>query len=127
LTSTLRRAWILPLFAAIGALLIVVGWPCPIRAVVGYPCPTCGTTRALRLALRGDFAGATQWHPLVWVTVPFVAVWLGIEIIGYLRTGAWGASSRVRHGTKLLVAIAAALFVVWIVRFCGGLGGAAPP
>ena len=122
----IKRAWILPLLAGIGALLIIVGWPCPIRAVVGYPCPTCGMTRALRLALRGDFAGATRWHPLVWIAVPFVAAWLTVEIVGYLRTGAWGASARVKHGTKALVAVAVAIFIVRIARFFGAFGGPAP-
>ena len=121
-----KRAWILPLAAAIGVALVVIGWPCPIRAVTGHACPTCGMTRGLRLALHGDFAGATRWHPLVWIVVPFVGAWLAIELVGFVRTGAWGASARVPHGTTALVVIAALVFVVWIARFCGALGGEVP-
>ncbi len=80
-------------------------------------------TRSLRLALRGDFAGATRMHPLVWIVVPFVTAWLAIEIVGYVRTGAWGASARVKHGTKALVGVSALVFAVWIARFCGAFGG----
>ncbi|HEY8075588.1 MAG TPA: DUF2752 domain-containing protein, partial [Labilithrix sp.] len=73
--------------------------------------------------LRGDFAGATRMHPLVWIVVPFVTAWLAIEIVGYVRTGTWGASARVKHGTKALVGVAALVFAVWIARFFGAFGG----
>ena len=122
-----RASWLLPTAAAAGALLLVVGWPCPIRALVGHPCPACGLTRALRLALTGDFGGATRIHPLVWIVVPFVCAWLAIEVVGYVRNGAWGASARVPHGTKALVAFATLMFAVWIARFAGALGGPVPP
>ncbi len=84
-------------------------------------------TRALRLALHGDVAGATRMHPLVWIVVPFVAAWVAIELGGFVRTGAWGASARVKHGTTALVAIAAVVFAVWIARFLGAFGGPVPP
>ena len=126
-TGAVKRAsWLLPIAAGLGALFIFVGWTCPIRAVVGQPCPTCGMTRALRLAVRGDVAGATRLHPLVWIVVPFVGAWLAIELAGFVRTGAWGASARVRHGTTALVTIASLLFALWIARFCGALGGPVP-
>jgi hypothetical protein len=78
------------------------------------------------MALTGDVAGATRMHPLVWVAVPFVAIWLAIELLGYAREGRWGASARVPHFTKALVALASLLFVVWIARFCGAFGGPVP-
>lgn len=107
-------------------LLVVAGWRCPAAAITGHPCPGCGLTRALRLALHGDVAGATHMHPLVWIVVPFVAGWIGLELVGYLRTGAWGASSQVKHGGKLLLVVSALIFVVWIARFFGAFGGPAP-
>jgi hypothetical protein len=122
-----RRALVLPLVAAAAGVLLVVGWHCPIRALVGAPCPTCGMTRALRHALHGDFAGATRWHPLVWIVVPFVAAWLAIELVGFVRTGAWGASARIPHATRALVVVATLIFAVWIARFFGAFGGPAPP
>lgn len=91
--------------------------------VAGIPCPTCGITRACRLALHGDFAGATRMHPLVWVAVPVVVVMLGVELFGYARARTWGASRRVRGGDVLMAGTAALLFAIWIARFAGYFGG----
>jgi hypothetical protein len=121
-----KRAWAPVLAAAACALLVVFGWRCPVRRVTGHPCPTCGITRAVRLALAGDFGAATRMHPLVWVLVPFVAAWIGIEVGGYVRSGAWGASGRIPHGGKALVGVAALTFAVWIARFYGAFGGPTP-
>jgi hypothetical protein len=83
-------------------------------------------TRAFDLVLHGHFAEATAMHPLVWIVAPFVALWLAIEILGYVRTGTWGASGDVRGFTPALVTLAALLFVVWLARFFGALGGPVP-
>jgi hypothetical protein len=122
----MRRLWAPGIVALVALVLVGIGWRCPVAAVTGHPCPTCGVTRALRLALGGDLAGATRMHPLVWILVPFVGGWIAIEIVGYLRTGAWGASSKVPHGGKALVAIAVITFAVWIARFYGAFGGPTP-
>jgi hypothetical protein len=116
----------LPATLALALALLVlspVRWRCPIAAVAHTPCPTCGMTRAFTLALHGDFAAATAMHPLVWIVVPLVAALLAVEAIGYARTGAWGASARIRGSTAALVAVAVLIFAVWIARFCGALGG----
>lgn len=39
--------------------------PCPLRRVTGFPCPTCGTLRALRLMIGGEWAAALRMQPLV--------------------------------------------------------------
>jgi hypothetical protein len=87
------------------------------------PCPTCGITRAVRLALHGDLAGATRLHPLMWLAVPVVMLFLSVELVGYARTGAWGASRRMRFSSVLMVGTAALLFALWIARFAGMFGG----
>jgi hypothetical protein len=87
------------------------------------PCPGCGLTRATRLALHGDLAGATHLHPLWFVVVPAVAVAAVVEMRGYLRDGRLGAVERSRIGGAVIAVIAGALVVVWIARFCGALGG----
>jgi hypothetical protein len=52
---------------------------CIFKTVTGYPCPSCGSTRAIRLLIQGDFCGALQMNPLgivsalLLVTVP---LWL---------------------------------------------------
>ena len=110
--------------AGVAALVIVgVGYSCPVKLVVGVPCPTCGITRACRLALHGDFPGATHMHPLFWLAVPVVGLMVAIELVGYARTGAWGASRRLRGGDTLMTTTAALLFALWLARFAGYFGG----
>lgn len=98
-------------------------WPCPLMTVLGVPCPTCGMTRAVRLAMHGDLAAATAMHPLWAPVVAALVVVLAIEIAGFARVGAWGASAShawVRRGAPFVVG---ALVVVWLARFAGALGG----
>lgn len=37
---------------------------CPAWTIFGVPCPTCGATRAVVAAMRGDFLAALAWNPL---------------------------------------------------------------
>jgi hypothetical protein len=111
------------LLAAAAVVVAPVAWPCPIRLVLGIPCPTCGITRATRLVLHGDLAGATRMHPLVWLAVPVTLGFLAVEVRGYLTTRAWGASRRVRGADALMLLTASLLFALWIARWAGALGG----
>ena len=108
---------------AIVLCVVAVGWKCPIQLVTGHPCPTCGITRATRLVLAGDFTGATRMHPLVWLAVPVVTLLVTIELIGYARTRAFGASRRHRVANALMLITASLLFALWIARFAGYFGG----
>ena len=120
----MTRRLVVPLLgAAAFAAVMLLGWRCPIMLVFGVPCPTCGITRATHLALHGDFGGATQMHPLVWLVVPVVALFVGVETIGYVRTGNWGSSRRMRFSNVLMLGTSIALFVVWLARFAGAFGG----
>ncbi len=98
-------------------------WKCPFAVVTGLPCPTCGVTRAVRLALHGDFAGATRMHPLWFVVVPAVVVLLVSETLSVARGGTWGSVIERRAVRWGLGVIAVGLLVLWVVRLCGGLGG----
>jgi hypothetical protein len=123
------RRWAAPsIYVAAAALVLFtpLKWPCPILTVFGVPCPACGMTRATRSALHGDFAHATAMHPLWWLVVPFVGAAFTIEMVGYLRTGRWGASARVPRSGAILVAVCAIVFAVWIARFFGAFGGPVP-
>ena len=108
---------------AIALLVLSYGWRCPFQVVTGVPCPTCGITRATRLALQGDISGALHLHPLWWLAVPVTALFGGIEVVGYARTGAWGTSRRMRGTNALMLTTASLLFVVWLARFAGFFGG----
>ena len=119
-----RRGAVAAIFVVASALIVfAVGWACPIELATGHPCPTCGITRATRLVLHGDLAAATRLHPLVWLAVPVVALFMTLEVVGYARTGAFGASRRMRGGGALMIITASLLFALWIARFLGYFGG----
>ena len=121
-----RNAAFAVLLAALAFGLVWLGWRCPLYFLTGHPCPTCGITRATRLALAGDLAGATRMHPLVWLAVP-VVVGLGtMELVTLVRTRRWGGARRVRGADGVMAGTAALLFALWIARFCGHFGGPVP-
>jgi hypothetical protein len=116
------------LVATAAALVFVASFPaiCPLRLVARVPCPTCGLTRATRLALAGDVAGATHLHPLWFVVVPWVVVVGARELFAVVATGElvplerW---PRTRRSAQVLLTL---LVLVWVARFFGALGGPVP-
>ena len=127
MSATRRRHPGAPLvaLATLGLVLAIVtlAWRCPVLLIAGVPCPTCGISRACRLALNGNFAAATHMHPLVWLAVPVTALFVGVELAGYARTGAWGSSRRIPYSNVLMLVTASLLFALWIARFAGMFGG----
>jgi hypothetical protein len=113
------------LLGGLAGLLLygVIPWSCPVALLLRIPCPGCGLTRATRLALHGDLAGATHLHPLWFVVVPAVMLAAVVELRGYLRDGRFGAVERSRVGSGITAVIAGLLVIVWLARFCGALGG----
>lgn len=66
-------AWLLcAAQAAVGAGESLV--LCPFRLVTGHRCPGCGMGHAVVAAMRADFAGSFQQHPL---GIPLLLVWTG--------------------------------------------------
>lgn len=124
-----ERKWqraIVPLLLGVSLVVLLIspiGWKCPIYGALHVPCPTCGMTRAVRMLLWRDFAGATAMHPLVWIVMPILIGFLGVELFGYARSGTWGAGLRIPYARQILVGLALLLFVVWIARFYGAFGG----
>ncbi len=60
-------------FAAIVLLygvFALFGAGCPIKFLTGISCGGCGMSRAWLCALRLDFAGAMEYHPLFWLVIP---------------------------------------------------------
>lgn len=99
---------------------------CPMRVVLRIPCPSCGMTRAARLACTGHFADATHVHPLWAVMLPVLAVAFIVEVVGYARTGTWGAAAERPAFRYAFTAVFAALLIVWAARFMGAFGGPVP-
>ena len=58
-------------------VLQLVGITCPIKFITGISCPGCGMTRAwLSLLLRGDLEAAFHYHPLFWILIPGMPLFL---------------------------------------------------
>lgn len=123
-TDRVRRAWLA--CGALGLLawaLLAVWTPpedarwsvCVFRRVTHHDCATCGMTRAFALLARGDVSGSLARHPLA---LPLAAeallLWLAAPLAWRLR---WPVSTRLRDGW--LLANAAALIAVWVVRLAG--------
>ena len=85
---------------------------CLFQRVTHHDCATCGMTRALSLLAHGEVAGSLARHPLA---LPLAAeallLWLAAPIAWRMRLP---VSPRLRDGW--LVANAAALIAVWVVR-----------
>jgi hypothetical protein len=117
-----RERVFLALAAVVIALSVVFDFPfCPFAALAGVPCPGCGLGRATLALLRGDVHSALDLHPLVLVAVPAMLVAATAQVVRV----------NVSHRVRSLLATSAgvlvvALFVVWGVRFTGGLGGPVP-
>lgn len=56
--------------------------PCIFKSVTSYPCPSCGTTRAVKLALQGEFRKSVLMNPIGILGVfmlAIVPVWLAYD------------------------------------------------
>lgn len=92
----------------------------------GIPCPSCGLTRAARAALSFDFGAATRAHPLWFIVLPALAVYLALEVGSFVLRGHTLGLDRQRGVRVGFVALIAVLVCVWIARFLGAFGGPAP-
>ena len=89
---------------------------CLWNRVTGWPCPTCGLTRALCHAMRGEWAASLRFHPagvLVVVGLAGWALWSACE--------AWRGQPILqaarRSSFRILLSIGAAVSLAsWIAR-----------
>jgi len=122
----LERAAVPLLLASLALVLVAVpGLPalCPVRRIFHLPCPSCGLTRAARLALAGNWKGATRMHPLWLVVLPYVGFVGLAECVDHVRGGGWGRWAGHGGVKRMGWGIAAALVALWIAREMGALGG----
>ena len=90
---------------------------CPFALLTGVACPGCGMTRAAGALVRGDWAAAFAYHPLVILAAAWVA-------------GAWWAAVSRRLGSgrridprltnRLVIASAVLFLAVWLGRLATG-------
>jgi hypothetical protein len=83
--ARLRMATVLSGLLAFGALTNPLR-PLPIdlclfKTLTGLPCLTCGLTRAVCLAIQGDFAGSLAMHPAGVIVLAAVVAWLGWSLL----------------------------------------------
>ena len=99
------------LFRALGVLAVALtAWlGCPLYELTGITCPLCGTTRAFLSLFRGQLRTAFLCHPL-FPLIPF-----GVAAVALL----YGPLKGKRWLTGVTVAIAAALFLMNILRWAG--------
>lgn len=105
-------------------VMILVGWlllanlltesNCIYRATVGVPCPGCGLTRAMKLALNGEFSSAFTMHPL-WPFIPLtILVLMVIFILGKWANFKHWLSQK--QGNTLIVMLAIIVIGVYVIR-----------
>ncbi len=102
--------------AALGALTVIDGPVlCPFRRCTGGYCPLCGATRSAATLARLDPVGALRLYP----ALPL----LGFAVFLAVRPGWLVGQQRVHRllsSDRLLLGIAAAISVIWLVRMVVG-------
>ena len=130
MTTWDKKRILVPLLvlALASVLVFVTSLPalCPMRIALGVPCPSCGITRATRLALGGDLAGATAMHPLWFLMDPYVGVIALAQLASYARRGEFLALDKSTIAKRVGQVLLALLIVVWVARFFGAFGGPCP-
>ena len=85
---------------------------CPFYGLFGIRCPGCGMTRAALCVLRGDLAGAWEYHAMFW-SLPL--------LFGYFLTDGNLFGRIFPKGNRidriLLAALGVGFLANWIVKF----------
>lgn len=87
---------------------------CPTRICTGHACPGCGMTRAIIHGVRGDFGESWRHHPLAGLVVLQLVVWLALRRFA-------PDTLTPRLAQIAVIANAALLAVVWVIRWRLGL------
>jgi hypothetical protein len=100
-----------------------IGSACSFRAHFGIPCPTCGMTRSLVLALRGDIGKAVELNPggpaaiLGLLAFSLGLLWLTAMKFQGDRQRAASVSTGLRSGALVYAALGVAVWIGgWVYR-----------
>ena len=109
--AAIKRTELATLLAVAGVGLAVVTLvptellpQCPIHAVTGLLCPGCGTQRAARAALSGDWSSAWSLNQLAF----FVPAFAGLGVLSEVRKSSW-----LKWTTIAVAVVATVSFTVW--------------
>lgn len=86
------------------------------RATLGIPCPTCGLSRATERLLHGDFAGAWQMHPFVFLLVPLAAVILVIIMNKWRKRKKDIVFTWPHYSKAIALGVIGLLYLIFMVR-----------
>ena len=109
-----------------GAALVDPNHPLPIdfclwRRLTGFPCPTCGLTRAICHALRGDWSASLNLHPAGVLVVAGLAGWALWSALETWRGEPIHETARDLAGLALLRAGVTVSAIAWVVRLASGI------
>lgn len=89
---------------------------CGFKYLTGLPCPTCGLTRALCHALRGDWTVSLSYHPAGILLAAALIGWTFWSATEAARGRPLADALRGRLSASLLAAGVALSIASWIVR-----------
>ena len=94
---------------AIGIVVVLFFFRCPIKLILGIDCPGCGMTRALKSVIMLDFKAAFNYHPMIFVIIP--------EAVYYVLSR-YIIKKRFSEKTENVVLITTAIVMIllWIYR-----------
>jgi hypothetical protein len=93
------------------------GIPCLFYEITGWKCPGCGITGMILSLARADFAAAFAHNPFLFITGPFILIYLLFCEIRYVlrgtrRMGKWEIFIWVELGLAILFGLLRNIFVM---------------
>jgi hypothetical protein len=92
---------------------------CALKVLTGIPCPTCGLTRSLCHALRGDWSASLGYHPAGILLAAALAGWMLWSMAEAVRGQPMAEVARGRLRTSMLSVGIVSSIAAWVVRFAG--------
>jgi hypothetical protein len=102
------------------------GTLCPFRNITGIPCPSCGTTRAIRLILNGEFLSALRMNPFGFIVLPLMTLlpaWIITDLVLAKNSfcDAYHAAERRLKVRWLAITLVLLVLLNWIWNISKGL------
>jgi len=89
---------------------------CVFKSLLGIPCPTCGLTRAVCHALRGEWAMSMSYHPAGILLAAGLVGWMLCSAAEAARGQPVAEVARERLLTSMMGAGIVASIAAWVVQ-----------